>query len=177
MLFQQVAEVQNRRLVTAQDSALHRLNRLDLVEHVLHPRVAQVVEQLHAGVASPTTRRDADLGQPVSALPTLPTGVHPCAQGTSPGVSFASCSRSPRQTSAGSLPLLPRLGLGPMRTGRRRAWRSGAGLDPEPHCPALPASEPRSAPPSKRTGMRTELPFSVRQSPFVKPGIGAPSAS
>ena len=36
--------------------------------------------------------------------------VHPCAQGTSPGESFASCSRSPSpQTSAGSLPRLPRL--------------------------------------------------------------------
>ena len=66
--------------------------------------------------ASPTTRRDADLGQHWDrtvgcALPTLPTGsVHPCAQGTSPCESFASCSRSPSpQTSAGSLPRLPRL--------------------------------------------------------------------
>ena len=51
VLLQQVAKVQNRRLVGQRsrqpqpDKAPHRLH---LVEQVLHPRVAQVVEQLHA---------------------------------------------------------------------------------------------------------------------------------
>ena len=48
---QQVAEVQNRRLVgqrTRQAQPHEAAHRLHLVEQVLHPGVAQVVEQLHA---------------------------------------------------------------------------------------------------------------------------------
>ena len=55
---QQVPKVQNRRLVrqrTRQTQPREPPHRLDLVQHVLHPRVAQVVEQLHA--VNPQHRR------------------------------------------------------------------------------------------------------------------------
>ena len=55
---QQVPKVQNRRLVrqrTRQTQPREPPHRLNLVQHVLHPRVAQVVEQLHA--VNPQQRR------------------------------------------------------------------------------------------------------------------------
>ena len=58
MPLQQVPKVQNRRLVrqrTRQTQPREPPHRLDLVQHVLHPRVAQVVEQLHA--VNPQHRR------------------------------------------------------------------------------------------------------------------------
>ena len=51
VLFQQMTEVQDRRLVrqrARQPQTYEPSQRLDLVEHILHTRITKVVEQLHA---------------------------------------------------------------------------------------------------------------------------------
>ena len=113
VLFQQMTEVQDRRLVrqrARQSQTYEPSHRLDLVEHVLHTRVTQVVEQLHA--VYPQHRRQlirpAGPGPPWDrkggyALPADPMGPgYQCAPGISPGASCASCWRIPKSANVGS---------------------------------------------------------------------------
>ena len=86
--------------------ALHYRIDLDLLEQTIHLFQPSSSRPSGSGM---TSRAGAvrNIGRMRSQLP---KGSVQCAQGTSPGESFASCSRSPSpQTSAGSLPLLPRL--------------------------------------------------------------------
>ena len=92
--------------------SLSPTNRLtDSVEHVLHPRGSGCRTTARSvSVASPTTRRDADLGQDGR----MRTGsVHPCAQGTSPGRVFRIQSKSANVGWFIASPP-PSSGLGPM---------------------------------------------------------------
>ena len=100
VLLQPVAAVQNRRLVrqpTRQPQAHEAAYRLHLVEQILHPRVAQVVESLHTvhAQASPPADRAGDRVRPSDKTPryALPDG----PTETSPSIFSRNASRRLRR--------------------------------------------------------------------------------
>ena len=106
VLLQQVAEVQDRRLVgqrPRQPQAHETPDRLHLVQQVLHPGVAQVVEQLHAvhpkhhrERVRPATATGLRIERLDARLQPLPRDkARPSSRGRPRAVSGASSSRAP----------------------------------------------------------------------------------
>ena len=108
MPFQQVPEVQDRRLIGQRPPHRHpheALDGRDLIERVLHRRVAEVVKQLHT--VNPQHHRQRIRGTPVSpggidraqaAAPAAATeSSRPSAAESAPAGSGASCRRIPHR--------------------------------------------------------------------------------